>query len=79
MLMLLLLLHLLLHVAQMAHRVVVDQEDALLGEGLAADVALVGAARIRVLVHLAATTAGTPLHQGGRLQIPLWVFFGLGI
>ena len=62
-----LLLHFLLQVAEMANRIVVNQQDALLSEGFSADLTLVWSAGIVVLVGL--TGARTSLEIISLLSV----------
>ena len=62
-----LLLHLLLEVAEMTNRIVVNQQDALLSEGFSADFTLVWPAGIVVLVGL--TGARTSLEIISLLSV----------
>ena len=62
-----LLLHLLLEVAEMTNRIVVNQQDALLSEGFSADFTLVRPAGIVVLVALSG--AGTSLEIISLLSV----------
>ena len=62
-----LFLHLLLEVAEMTNRIVVNQQDALLSEGFSADFTLVWPAGIVVLVGLSG--AGTSLEIISLLSV----------